>query len=345
MHRFLSCRSRRSRFSYGLSALACCWLSVPAFASAQPGAGAGHAVPTAAVFATTGPQTRRVRELDLRVKRALGWTNRVHVVVTPKLDLNSVQLALDCRNDSIGCLRAVASEFGVDVLIAPAIELGQGDLVLTLLYFDARGAGSLTRVTHWQLGAKLAPETFAAVPELLDALLPRTPASAAAPVTSARPASVAPVAPLTNSSAATPSTIAQLSRPNAAPPAPPAPQVTGQSVPIAPCVVLASGVALLGAGLVTGIMMQSNADDYRAQSVHTRAEADVAANTRETVGTQATLANILYGVGAGAALIGATWLTLELLGRSEREQSTTQVSAALTPTQLGVTFQQQGDWL
>jgi hypothetical protein len=265
-------------------------------------------------------------------------------------------------------LRAVASEFGVEVLIAPAIELGQGDLVLTLLYFDARGPGSITRVTHWQLGAKLTPQTLAAVPGLLDALLPRAPAPPAstsvavstgappnaAPVTRA-PASVASIetnthrAPETERSASAPRTRTHANEPQRPAVAPTVVQVTANSVPLAPCVILAGGVALLGAGLVTGIVMKDNAHDYRVQPVHTRAEADVAANARESVRTQARLANVLYGVGAGAALIGAAWLTLELLGRDERERETShasaRVSATLTPTQLGIVFQREGDWL
>lgn len=320
-------RSWRSRYSYGFFALVCAWICSPALAQ-----------PTAAVFATSGPQTRRVHELDQRIKHTLGASDKIRVAVTPRLDLNAVQAALDCRNDSVGCLRGVASEFGVDVLIAPAIELGQGDLVLTLLYFDARGPGSLTRVTHWQLGAKLAPETLAAVPELLDALMSRT---EAAPVARAAESGirepVAATAPAPKEPAPT------------NPPSPTEQRAPAQGVSLAPCIVLASGAALIGAGLVTGIMLQSNARDYRSQPVRTRAEADVAANARHALGTQARLANILYGVGAAATLLGGAWLTFELIGHDDRDlhsrASSTRVAATLTPMQLGMVLQHQGDWL
>jgi hypothetical protein len=256
-------------------------------------------------------------------------------------------------------LRAVASEFGVEVLIAPAIEVGQGDLVLTFLYFDARGAGSLVRVTHWQLGPKLTPDTLAVVPELLDALLPHT-LTAPLPATSV-PLANAPApgtgTPLANAPAPMTSTPRASAPPEQgslahtrelqAARAEHARQVMPSSVPIAPCVVVAGGVALIGAGAVTGLVMQGNAHDYRAQPVHTRAEADVAANTRQTLGTQARLANVLYGVGAGAAVLGSAWLMLELLGRGERAttSASTQLTATVTPMQLGIVLQRRDDWL
>jgi hypothetical protein len=293
---------------------------------AQPPAALASAMsPSAAVLVTAGPHTRRVRELDNRIKQAVGQLQTLRLTATPGLDLAAVQLALDCMNESVPCLRAAATKLGVDVLVAPAIELGQGDLVLSLLYFDARGSGVVTRVVHWQLGEKLAPETLAAVPELVKGLLPR-------------PAVIA-----------SSSGDAQLASPRAAA----ASTVTRDSskgIPVAPLAILAGGAVLLGAGVVTGVLMQGNEHDYMTKNVRTRADAEAAVRAKEAANTQSTLANIFYGLGAGATLLGGGWLAFELFGRGQQETNRknvarTELLPTLTPKQVGIVFRRQDDWL
>jgi len=296
---------------------------------AQPSATQAHVtsalLPSAAVLATVGPHTRRVRELDSRIKQAVGRLQTLRLAATPGLDLAAVQLALDCMNESVPCLRAAATKLGVDVLVAPAIEVGHGDLVLSLLYFDARGQGVMTRVVHWQLGEKLAPETLAAVPDLVTGLLPRPAATVASRGN----------AQATNPRAAAAATVTR---------------DTSKGIPVAPLAILASGAVLLGAGVVTGVLMQGNEHDYAAKNVRTRADAEAAVRAKETASTQATLANIFYGVGAGATLLGGGWLALELFGRGQRETNRPNMARAqllptLTPRQVGIVFRQTDDWL
>jgi hypothetical protein len=184
----------------------------------------------------------------------------------------------------------------------------------------------VTRVVHWQPGEKLAPETLAAVPELVKSLLPAPTTvaaahSGAAHATSPRAAAAAAVR-----------------------------KDHSRGIPVAPLAILAGGAVLLGAGVVTGVLMQSNERDYASKNVRTRADAEAAVRAKDAASTQATLANIFYGVGAGATLLGGGWLALELFGRGQKEtnrQSSprAQLVPTLTPKQVGIEFRRQGDWL
>jgi len=318
----------RSRLTAAVLAAAC---SVCAKSSARAQAaahGSSVALPSAALFATGGQRARNVRELDARIRRALAAQSGVRLTATPGLDLAAVGLALDCMDESVQCLRRVAAKIGVDVLVAPSLERGQGDLVLTLLYFDARNTGALTRVVRWQSGEKLTPDTLDAVPELVRGLLPaRDPApSKPAPVVRSRAAFAKAAADSV------------------------APSPVARPVLIAPWIILASGVVMLGAGVATGVAAQGNERELKAMLVRTHAEADAAARTRETAKTQATVANVFYGLGAAATLVGGGWLALDLIGDSgERDprpgRSRAQLLPTLTPKQVGIVYRQQGSWL
>jgi hypothetical protein len=119
---------------------------------------------------------------------------------------------------------------------------------------------------------------------------------------------------------------------------------------VAPLAILAGGAVLLGAGVVTGVLMQGNEHDYMTKNVRTRADAEAAVRAKEAANTQSTLANIFYGLGAGATLLGGGWLAFELFGRGQQETNRknvarTELLPTLTPKQVGIVFRRQDDWL
>ena len=77
----------------------------------------------------------------------------VQVTARPPLDLPATQLALDCVGETNACLREAATQAGVDVLIAPSLERAGDETVVTLMYFDARGAGELRNAARRHRGA------------------------------------------------------------------------------------------------------------------------------------------------------------------------------------------------
>jgi hypothetical protein len=98
------------------------------------------------------------------------------VVARPGMDLNAVQLALDCVSETAQCLRTVTTQNSADVLIAPALSRTAGELVLTLLRFDARN-GEMRRSLHRQQGQSLNSTTLDAVPDMLRELFDLPPQS------------------------------------------------------------------------------------------------------------------------------------------------------------------------
>jgi hypothetical protein len=263
-------------------------------------------------------------ELDARIRSALTELGRVRLSSSTAPDLAAVQLALDCVEETEKCLRAVAAKIGTDWLVAPSLERGNGELTLTLLSFDARGEGMLTRAVHWQSGSKLTNETFAAIPELVRGLFPGS--GAEQPLVISAEDTLAPPPP---SAAASGSAAHEAtdSRPL-------------QKLPIVPLAVTGGGAALLAAGFVTGLVMRNTERDYQKLDVNTRADAEQAAHTRSRARTEATLANVFLGVGLAVTAAGGTWLALTLLrGRGPEREASARLVPVVAPNQVGLVLQ------
>ena len=107
-------------------------------------------------------------------------------------------------------------------------------------------------------------------------------------------------------------------------------------------------VLIIGAGVVMGLAMKSSQNEYdRAvtpglNGVISRDNADLATSKESAGSTQATVANVLYGLG-GAALVGAgIWLAVELSRKSDQSYERVQVAPLLGPNQLGLMITQRG---
>src|SRR5262245_22571103 len=101
---------------------------------------ADEARPAAALFSTAGAEAEDAG-LDSVIQANLEQLGQVRVTVKPGLDLPAVQLALDCIQQTAVCLKSVAANSGVQVLIASSLERKAGKLDLTLLMYDARTKG------------------------------------------------------------------------------------------------------------------------------------------------------------------------------------------------------------
>jgi hypothetical protein len=279
--------------------------------------------PTAALFATAGA-IETDAALDSALQAALDTLGVVRVTVKPGLDLEAVQLAIDCVGQSAACLYAVAAQSGVEVLIAPSLTRSADGLALSVLRFDARadtGNAAPQRAVRKQSGTQLKPELLDAIPDLLRELLgvAREPDTGSVPL---QP-SAAPNAPLDE--------------------VPPATAENDRlSLYLGPSIVGGAGVLMIAGGVATGLVMQSTHDDYLKLPLQNMADVNRVIRKADSGKTEATVANVLYGVGAAAIVAGAIWLALELSDTRDSRAPRTALVPAIGPGQLGVTLLRRG---
>jgi hypothetical protein len=278
-------------------------------------------LPKALLCTTSVQRGKSVPELDKQIHKAIVEHAPVHLVAGPPKKLSSLQAGARCHDESVACLRTVARAAGVEVLLAATLERGAGELTLTFMAFDAR-ADAVTRVAHWQDGSDVTAETYAALPNLLSALFPEP-----------GPPDMDFVAEANNASseaAAAPGVTASASTDTAS-----------ERSLLAPLLVASAGALLIGAGVGTGLMLNATQSDYEKVDVTTRADAESADSLRARAGTQATLANVFYGLGSVALVASGAWLTWELM-RGDKQQERTTLSPWLTPRQVGFVLTHQG---
>jgi hypothetical protein len=317
-------RARRQLRAPLAAALGSLWMVVAGAndARAQGATDGDHSLPTAAVLSTAGAAGSGADAgLDSAVLAALDKLGVVRVTAQPGMDLGAVQLAVDCVEETTPCLRAVATQTGVQILVAPALERGNDEVVLTLLYFDARGAGELRSVARRQHGLTLEPETLDAVPGMLRELFGL---ETAAPTPAAVRPSEAPA--------------------GEAPP--PAATQPGRKLPIGPLILGGAGVLAVAGGIVIGLTTQSAHDDYAKLPVTSKAQAGTASDKLDSGRSQALIANVMYGVGAAAIAAGSLWLALELTHHDRDEAAPrTALLPSLAPGAFGLALVHRGEAL
>lgn len=278
-------------------------------------------LPSAFLFVTNVQRGKAVPELDRQIRKAVVEHAPVHLREAPPKKLSSLQASARCRDESVPCMRAVARVAGVEVLLAATLERGSGELTLSFMAFDAR-ADAVTRVAHWQDGSEVTAETYAALPSLLSALFPEPGPPDMDFVAEANAAS-------DKAAQSNPLSTSDLS---------PAPRSL-----LAPILVAGGGALLLGAGVVTGLMLSSTQGDYSDRQVITRADAEDADALRSRASTQASLANVFYGLGSVALVASGAWLAVELWGSGSKQKAeTTTLSPWVSPRELGLVLRHQG---
>jgi hypothetical protein len=282
-------------------------VQLPAVVAAQT-AGTTKAaapLPRAALLHTTtartGAEAERDAAVDAVVHDATDRLGVVEITARPALDLQSIQLSLDCVGETPACLLAVAKKLQVDVLIAPALQRSDETLVLDILYFDARGA-ELRRVTRRQPGRELEAQTLDQVEPMLRELLDIVEKPAVAPEAAAPPPKVVAPAPQAPSAAdfESASTFAEPG------------ESEGDGVPVGAVLLAGGGALALGGGIAAGLMMMNTEDEYQALDVTSATEADAAHDKLEEGRTQALVASVLLGTGGAALAASAIWLAIDL---------------------------------
>lgn len=255
-----------------------------------------------------------VREL----RAALSEHAQVALMAPAPLDLEAVQLAIDCPDESARCLREVAERMEARVLIVPAVARDKAGRTLRLLYFDSKDAAEPRTVVRRVAGAAADRELPEAVPGMVHELLGVEDEPAELP----EPSEPAP-AP-----APAPATADRESAP-------------GSALPIGPLVLGGAGVGVIAAGLVVGALMQKTENDYAARTIDSEMQAQSAEMERERGQQQAVVANVLLGTGVAAVVAAGVWLAFASGGGKDSSTQTALVPV-LGPRAVGVSL--LGTW-
>jgi hypothetical protein len=109
----------------------------------------------------------------------------------------------------------------------------------------------------------------------------------------------------------------------------------GGALPIGPIVLGGAGVVLLAVGSGFGAAAASTEDKYANAPVRSKSEAEAADALMDKGKSQALMANVLLGVGAGALLGSLVWWWLS---PSEHTAAETALAPVVTPTGAGVVW-------
>lgn len=311
----ISIEHRRAVYALGVMMLA---LACNATARAQ--------MPRAVVFAPAdsghAPDTRVAGE----VRAALAQLDLAKVVAEPPMDLDAMQLTLDCVGESLECLGQLAHRYKANVLIALSVVHGDNLTTLRIMFFDADAGHAARTAKHRVRGTELNADAFASIPRLLRALF-----EGSTPIEEAEPEE-----PATEVESAEPLPVQTAPDPQPQP----TDSDTGGSLPVGPLVLGGGGVIVLGFGLAVGALMKQAQHDYAKRVVRTpdqakQADADVQFGRR-----QALTADVLMGVGAAAIVAGVIWLVA-----SDRDKpAPAQASLAPVVDRHGAMLAISGTW-
>ena len=283
------------------------------------------APPRAAVLtpATTDGGDGGLASAFERVLRArLDALDVVEVEGTPALNLADLQLAVGCVADTPTCHRAVAEQLGVTRLMIPSIDRAGETLVGTITYFDAASMQSKSAVRRAE-GERAPNELLAQIDAMVRELFELPPPEE-------------PLEPVEYELDGSGGGAAAGPQPPALPPEEPGPS------PI-PFIVAGVGLAALGTGVAFGLMSESTEGDWENAPTGSRDEVDDAIALREDAEQQATIANILLGVGGGLVVIGAAlFVVLEMDGGDEEPPPSTALRPWVAPDGAGIAV--AGHW-
>jgi hypothetical protein len=257
---------------------------------------AGSALRAVVLRQTQGELTELAGAIDGAVLRDLGDLAGIERPAISPIDYAEIQLTVGCSDEGRSCLVAIAQMLEVDAVVVRRLALDGQRVVLTLVYFDARSAGEPAhsdRIAERGEADHVLPQ---AVPSLVRALfgIPDPGVEVGAP------------APATSSSEPTePSSGALRVEPAVARSGP-------ARIGVLTWVALATGTAVLGAGLAVGASASADYERFKALPVRSAMDAARANERFDRVETKAVVANVLMPTGAALMALGGVMLVLNL---------------------------------
>jgi hypothetical protein len=256
--------------------------------------------PQVLVFSARSRETKAHKgegAVTREVRSAIEHLEVGELLPAPALDLEAMQLTIDCVGETASCLGQVAKQSHARVLIVPSLERSGANTTLRILYFDAEKEAEPRTVQRNGKSKDIEAHVSDSIPEMLRELFPAAPESKEAkaepePEPTPDPAETGPVD-------------------DSPEPA------RHRAFPVGPVILGAAGLVAVGGGLVVGLAMNSTEDSYSSRKVQTAAEAMQVDEQRKTGKQQALIANVLIGAGAAALIAGVIWYAAGLSGESK----------------------------
>jgi hypothetical protein len=241
----------------------------------------------AALFKTASEDTdlaSLAASVDSVLLDELGSVPNLQIAARPALDLPSMQLAIDCVGETADCLSLAAKQAEADGLIAPQLRRMGDQVMLTVLFHDARGKLAIEAATRRYTGAGFEQKVLDGIPAMVRELfgLPE-------------PAGLTPLA------------AAEASAPEPARPPPSA----ANKIPWLPIGIAAGGAVAIAVGAAFGAASGSAEDAYKKIVVTDTSSAGQATDKYETSSDLATIANVAFVLGGAALAAGAAIYLIE----------------------------------
>lgn len=274
------------------------------------GADAHADAPSAIVFPPRDSGKKSDARVVKEVRAALEKLELATPLDAPPLDLDAMQLTIDCVGESTDCLNKVAERSKARIVIAPSITRAKSGSTLRILYYDSSAHTLPTVAEHQAKGGDLDKETYAAIPEMLRGMFASSAkAEEKKPAVEAKAEEKEPEPEATTPAPAEVAQPASSDRPH-------------KRFPLGPVVLGAGGVAVLTSGLVVGAMMKSTEKHYADRDVQNAQQAKKADDERKLGKQQALIADVLIGVGAAAMLGSAIWFAAGLVDSPAEQPQT-----------------------
>lgn len=300
-------------------AVACSLIGTPARADTLARQG------TPGVLVIAAPTKPGSAEADVTeaVRDALAGLSEVKLLPPSPLDLDAVQLAIDCTEESAHCLAEIATRMEADIVVIPSLRTRASSLELQLRCFvKQRSQDGVTTAMRKQAGTQLGSTLLDAVPGMLQEVLGLR-ASPTEPAEESEPERVV------------------LSEPEPADEESQADDAGGD-LPLGPMLLGGGGLALVTAGIVAGVMANASEDDYASRTIDTLEQAKQADAVREQGESEALAANVLLGVGAGALIAAGIWYVLDDGTERPASSASARLRPVLGPHSAGLLF--RGHW-
>jgi hypothetical protein len=294
----------------GSIALACLWISANARADL------GGAKPGVLVIAAEAKAGSPDAEVIEAVRGALAEIDEVKLLPPSPLDLDAVQLALDCSDESARCLSEIAKRMEAQIVVIPSLRQRRDALELHLTSFKQGGTETASAMRK-QAGTRLDATLLETVPSMLREVLKLKAREEEAEEPE-------PIEPLVSAPIEDPA-------PNSE--AEPDDAIFG--LPLGPVLLGGGGLVLIASGIVVGVMASSTEDAYASQAIDNEAQAKRADELRVQGENEAVIANILLGTGASALVAAGIWYVLDARSEHEPSQSAS-VRPMLAPGSAGL---------
>jgi len=262
------------------------------------------------------------RALARVVRSKLGELDTWRVDGTPDLDLEDIQLAVGCMGETSDCLRLVAEQLGVSVLVVPSLDHAGENTVLGLTLYRTDVDPPLATATRQLGGADsdggVEQAAHAALVELLGD----------------RPEWWSDGPPDSNAASDT-HDVLDTPDDDATSGQDEAPASGGLFRYRWGWLTASGGVALLAIGAGLGLASQNNDDSYGSAPTSTRAEVDHALSLYSKAQRQGRAANALFALGGVAVGTGLVGMLLGLRSQP-REQARLSVLPVVGPGTLAL---------